>query len=136
MGVAFADTLRSARAQKIIDAINNGAGPGTMLFYTAPQPAKGAAITTQTLLGTLTFAEPAGSITDGVLTFDALDDDGSVDADGVAAWVRVLDGGGAFVMDMTVTDSAGAGPVKMPSTQVYAGGILHMTSAVLTEGNS
>jgi hypothetical protein len=136
MGIAFADTLRSDRAQKIIDAIDAGTGPGTMLFYTAPQPAKGAAITTQTLLGTVTFDEPAGTVTDGELTFNVITDDSSADADGEAAWVRVLDGDDAFVMDMTVTDTVGAGPVKMPSTQVYAGGTIHVASAVLTEGNA
>jgi hypothetical protein len=63
MGIAFSDTLRSARAQKIIDAIDAGTGPGTMLFYTSPQPAKGAAITTQTLLGTVTFDAPTRTAT-------------------------------------------------------------------------
>jgi hypothetical protein len=133
---AFSDALRTARAQKIIDLINAGAGPGSMLFYTASQPAKGAAITSQILLGTCPFAEPAGTVTAGVLTFAAMVDDSSADADGIAAWVRVLDGSGAFVMDMTVTDNAGTGPVKMSSTQVYAGGIIHVTSGVLTEGNA
>jgi hypothetical protein len=136
MGIKFSDALRSARAQKIIDAINAGDGPGSMLFYTAPQPAKGAAITTQTLLGAVTFGEPAGTVTDGELTFSLITDDSSADADGQAAWVRVLDGDDVFVMDMTVTDNAGAGPVKMPSTQIYEGGIIHVASAVLIEGNA
>jgi hypothetical protein len=136
MGIAFSDTLRTARANQIISAINAGAGPGSMKFYTAPQPAKGAAITTQTLLGTVTFSEPAGTVTNGVLTFSMITDDISADADGAAVWVRVLDGDGAFVMDMPVTDTNGVGPVKMPSTQIYAGGTIHVTDAVLTEGNS
>ena len=136
MPAAFSDALRSARAQKIIDLINAGIGPGSMLFYTATQPAKGAAITSQTLLGTTPFAEPAGTVSAGVLTFALMTDDSSADADGIAAWVRVLDGDGAFVMDMTVTNNAGAGPVKMPSTQIYAGGIIHVASGVLTEGNA
>lgn len=137
MGTRFSDALRTARGNQTIIAINNGAGTGSLLFYTAPEPAtKGDAITTQTLLGTLLFAEPAGTVVDGVATLDPLTDDSSADADGVAAWVRVLDGDGVFVMDMTVTDNNGAGPVKMPSTQVYEGGVLHVTSAVLTEGNA
>jgi hypothetical protein len=136
MSIALANTLRTSRAQKIIDAINLGAGSGTMLFYTATQPAKGAAITTQTLLGTVTFPEPAGTVTDGVLTFNLITDDASADANGIAVWVRVLDGDGSFVMDMTVTDLAGAGPVKMPNTQLYAGGPIHVVSAVFTEGNA
>lgn len=136
MVIAFVDTLRTARANAIIAAINNGAGSGTMLFYTATQPAKGAAITSQILLGTVTFSEPAGTVTNGVLTFATISDDISGDADGVATWVRVLDGDGAFVMDMTVTDTNGAGPVKVNSTQFYAGGIIHISSAVFTEGNA
>lgn len=136
MPIAFSDTLRTARAQKIIDLINAGAGTGSLLFYTATQPAKGAAITTQTLLGTIIFADPAGTIADGVLTFNTMTDDSSADADGIADWVRVLDGDSIFIMDMTVTDTAGSGPVKMPSTQIYAGGVIHVTSAVLTEGNA
>jgi hypothetical protein len=102
----------------------------------AQQPAKGAAITTQTLLGTVTFSEPAGTVSNGVLTFSMILDDTSADADGAAVWVRVLDGDGAFVMDMPVTDTNGVGPVKMPSTQIYEGGAIHITDAVLTEGNS
>lgn len=133
----FADTLRTNRSQKIIDAVDAGTGPGTMSFYTAPRPTpKGSAITTQTLLGTVTFADPSGSTSNGVLVFNPLTDDSSADADGVAAWVRVKDSSGTFVMDMDVTDNAGTGPVKMPSTQVYAGGVIHITSAVMTEGNN
>jgi hypothetical protein len=136
MAIGFSDALRTARAQKIIDLINAGTGPGTLLLYTATQPAKAVAVTSQTLLGTVTFAEPAGTIVAGVLTFATIIDDSSADADGIATWARVLDGDGAFVMDMTVTNTAGAGPVKMPVTQIYAGGIIHITSAVFTEGNT
>jgi hypothetical protein len=137
MPAYFADTLRTNRSQKIIDAVDAGTGPGVMKFYTAPRPTpKGAAVTTQTLLGTVTFADPSGATSNGVLTFNPLTDDSSADADGVAAWVRVLDSAGTFVMDMDVTDNAGTGPVKMPSTQVYAGGVIHITSAVMTEGNN
>lgn len=136
MGTAFSNALRTARANAIIAVINNGTGPGTMNFYTATQPAKGAAITSQTLLGTVTFAEPAGTVSNGVLTFSTITDDSLADANGIATWCRVLDGDGAFVMDLTVTNLADVGPVRMSSTQVYAGGIIHVSSAVLTEGNA
>jgi hypothetical protein len=135
MGLVFADTLRSDRANRTILAINNGAGPGSLLLYTEPQPAKGAAVTTQTLLGTLEFDEPAGTVTDGVTDF-FLNSDNSADADGIAVWARVLDGDGNFVMDMTVTDEAGAGPVKMASTMVFEGGALLVVSVQFVEGNA
>lgn len=135
MGIAFADSLRSDRANRVILAINNGAGTGSMLIYTEPQPTKGAAITTQTLLGVLEFDEPAGTVTDGVTDF-FLNNDNMADADGIAAWARVLDGDGNFVSDMTVTDEAGAGPIKMASTQVFEGGALQVLSARFIEGNA
>ncbi|MDD5277201.1 MAG: hypothetical protein PHR16_14100 [Methylovulum sp.] len=134
--LSFSTALRNARAQTVIDSINAGVGAGALLFYDAPRPSVGAAITTQTLLGTLGFAEPAGAVADGLLTFDPLTDDSSADATGDAAWCRVLDGDGIFVMDMDVTDNAGAGPVKMPSITVYAGGVIHITSASIAEGNA
>ena len=136
MGIALADTIRTARATAILTALDAGSGPAIMQFYTATQPAKGAAITDQTLLGTVTFSDPAGTITDCALTLSPITDDALADADGIATWARVLDGDDAFVMDITVTNNAGAGPIKMASTQIYAGGIIRVASAVFTEGNA
>lgn len=136
MGLALSDTIRTARGNVILEAIDAGPGPGTMAFYTDPQPAKGAAITTQTLLGTVTFSDPAGTVESGVITLGLITDDSNADADGVATWVRVSDSNGDFVMDMTATNNAGAGPVKMPNTQIYAGGLIRVSSAVFTEGNA
>ena len=135
MGIALADTIRTARATAILTAMDAGSGPAVMKFYTATQPAKGAAITDQTLLGTVTCSDPAGTVTSGVLTLSAISDDSLADADGVATWARVLDSDGAFIMDITVTNNAGTGPIKMVSTQIYAGGIIRVASAVFTEGN-
>ncbi|MFZ2452574.1 MAG: hypothetical protein WAW36_18865 [Methylovulum miyakonense] len=137
MIIKMSDALRNARAQAIVNAINNGTGAGAMLFYTAPMPgAGGDAISTQTLLGTLTFDEPAGSVATGVLTFSAPSDDASADADGNAAWVRILDGDGAWVMDMDVTLNSGDGAIRMPSVGVYQGGVLRVTGGTLMEGNA
>lgn len=148
--LGLADTLRTSRAQKIIDAINAGTGSGTLELYTAPKPAKGAAITSQTKAGTLTFAEPAGTISAGVLTFSTITDDSSADNTCWIRWARVLDGDAAFVMDMDVSETDGtlraadgssdgtntSAIIKMASTHVYQGGVLHMASASLTEGNA
>lgn len=130
----FSPTLRNARGHAIIDAIGTG-GAGTINFYTATRPAAGAAITSQTLLATVECSLPAGTVTGGVVTFSAITDDILADKTGAATWVRVLDGNGDWVIDMDVTLTAGAGPVKMPSTQVYQGGIVHFSSLVITEGN-
>ena len=130
----FSPTLRNARGQAIIDAIGTG-GAGSINFYTATRPAAGVAIDTQTLLATVECSLPAGTVTGGVVTFSAITDDILADETGTAAWARVLDGAGDWVMDLDVTLTAGDGPIKMPSTLIYQGGIVHFSSLVMTEGN-
>jgi len=136
MGIALADSIRTIRATALLTALDAGSGPAIMEFYTATQPAKGVAITDQTLLGSVTFSDPAGVIANCVLTMSPIADDILADNDGIITWARILDGDGVFVADLTVTNNAGAGPIKMASTQVYAGGIIRVTAAVLTEGNA
>jgi hypothetical protein len=135
MTANFSVALRSARANQIVLVINAGTGPGAMLFYTAPKPAAGAAVTTQTLLATAPFAEPAGTVVNGVLTFNPLTEDALTPAEGDADWARIVDGNGAFVADLSVTNNAGIGPVKMASTHIYQNGVLLVTSMVIIEGN-
>lgn len=137
MVIKMSEALRNARAQAIVDAINYGAGPGTLDVYTSPMPtAGGDAVTTQTKLGTLTFAEPVGTISGGVLTFTVLGDDASADANGDAAWARVKDGDGNWVMDADITLDSGTGFIRMPLLAVYAGGVIRITGGTLVEGNS
>lgn len=134
MAMGLNDTLRTARLQLILNAIDAGTGAGKLELYTAPKPAKGAAITTQTKLGTLVFSDPCGSATSGsaALTLNA---DVMADADGDVAWGRVTDSAGGFVMDADATLLAGAGPIRMPSLTVYAGGPIAAVSVTFTEGN-
>ncbi len=137
MIIRMCEALRNARAQAIIDAINYGMGNGTMEVYTAPMPdVSGAAITTQTKLGTLTFAQPAGTVSAGILTFTVLSDDSNADADGDTAWVRINDGNGDWVIDADATLNSGDGFVRMPILAVYAGGVIRITGGTLVEGNS
>lgn len=136
----FADSLRTARAQQIAAAIDAADPlPGALLVYTGVAPAtKGGAITDQVLLGTLAFALPcAASIVDGVLEFSSLTEDPAADATGTIGWCRVVDGAGAFVMDLTASDQAGNGDVKFNTLSVYEGGPIRVeTLRRITEGNA
>jgi len=134
MGMGLNDTIRQGRGQVILNAIDAGSGPGTLKLYTAPQPAKGAAITSQTRLGLLTFADPCGSNTAGTSTL-TLNGDPLADADGDVAWGRIEDSAGNFVADLSATLLAGAGPIRMPSLTVYAGGPINVVTVTITEGN-
>lgn len=134
--IKLATAIRSSRMQALLNAIDANATPGTLALYTATQPATGAAITDQVLLGTLTFARPCGSVTDGVLTFYAISQDGNADATGIATWARARDGNGVFVADMDVGLTNSGAAVQMDNTQIYQGGIISVTSGTITDGNS
>lgn len=136
MTMKFSAALRNNRAQQIIDAIDADINPGTIKFYTGPQPVTGAAITTEILLGTLTFSAISATATDGVITFDEITEDSEADATGTAAWARIEDGSGAFVMDVSVGATGSGETVEMNTTGIVEGGPIRITSFVITEGNA
>lgn len=133
----LATSLRTARAQLIADAIDAGAGPGLLRLYTAPQPATGAAVGAATLLGTLTHSDPsAASVTNGVITFDAISDDTSADASGECVWARSVDSTGAFVADWTVGDIGSNEDIEMNNRDIVATAPIEAVSWTITEGNA
>lgn len=135
MTIGMIEALRNARLQAIVDKMDAGAGPATLKFYTGTRPATGAAITTEILLGTLTFSDPCGVVSAGVLTFSAVTEDSSADADGTATWARIQDSDLNFVMDLTVTATGGGGDIELNNVNIVTGGPIRVTSAQFTEGN-
>jgi hypothetical protein len=137
MAMTFATALRTARALAIIDAIDAGATPGTMEIYTAPRPATGAAITTQTKLGTLVFSQPCGTVAAGVITLDTITGDEAADASNTdpGVWARVKDGDGNFVIDWDV-DVADADVIINTINIVEGGPISTIGAQTITEGGA
>lgn len=122
---------RTALADVIKNAIDGGSGPGTIKVYTGTKPAgPDTAITSQTLLGTLTCSDPCGTTSSGVLTFSSITQDSSADATGAAAWARISDSSGTAIIDVTVGTSGT--DIIMNTTAVVAGGAIAITSAALT----
>ncbi|MGB0467753.1 MAG: hypothetical protein ACPGF7_09535 [Pontibacterium sp.] len=137
MPARFSTAIRTARATSLLTAIDAGAGPGTIKFYTGTQPATPAtAVTTEVLLGTLTCSDPVGTVTNGVFTFDAITQDSSADATGVATWARIADSNGLTVMDLDVGAIGSGASVEISTTSITIGGPIQITSAVITEGNA
>jgi hypothetical protein len=100
----------NAWATDLLARLNAGAGPGYLEFYTATKPdVPDTAITSQTLLGTTVFSDPAGTVTGRVLTFDLVTNDADADATGTVTWARAYDSTGLAVDDFTV-GLAGSGP--------------------------
>lgn len=133
--IGYAMALRTARMTAVKDAINYATGAGTLKIYSGTRPATGAAITSQVLLATLTFATDCGTVSNGVLTFAAITADSSADAEGTATWARIADGDGAFVADLNVGATSDF-DVVLNTTAIVAGGEVSITSASLTEGNA
>ncbi len=132
-------SIRTARLQLVLDALDAAATPGAIEFYTGPKPAAGAAITTEILIGTLVLSQPAGTITGDTLTFDAISDDISADADGDIAWARASDGNGVWVFDgdcaATGTPEAASALFVFNTLTARLGGIIQILSGALVEGN-
>jgi len=89
---------------------------------------------TPVLLGTLTLSQPAGTVTEGVLTFDPITEDAAADTNGTCTWARITDGDDNPVMDLPVGEIGTGQPIQINTTNIVQGGPLRITSAVLTEG--
>jgi hypothetical protein len=119
----------------LADLIDAGSAGGKIKFYTASRPATGAAITSQTLLGTVTCANSCmASITNGVGTFNSFTEDSNAAASGDAAWARITDSNDVFVCDVSVGTSGT--DIVLNSVSISAGGIIRITSGTLTAGNA
>ena len=128
----IADTTRNAMANAIRDAIDGGAGPGTIKIYSGTQPADADdALGAQVLLATLTFADPcAPGAASGVLTFSAIVEDTQADATNTATWARIQSSAGTNVFDCDV-NTAGA-TINLNTVSIVANGPVRMNSGSIT----
>ena len=129
--------LAATTANAIADAVAALCDGGTVNIYDGTQPATAdTAVSTQTLLATCTFANPAFSAAvAGVATAHAIAQDASADASGTAAWFRVLSLAGDPVMDGTVGVGSGF-DCDVVTTAVTAGDPFPITSMTITAPES
>ncbi len=96
------NTIRTAEATQIANAINGGGAAATFNYYNGTQPARGGTPTTLVATQTLSFPCQTG-ISNGVITFDAISN-GLILVGSTITWMRCKDSSGAFVFDMDVSD--------------------------------
>lgn len=131
--IRTAVTVKNNILTQIKNAIDAGTGAGTIKVYTGSMPAAPeTAITTQTLLGTLTCSDPCGTVASGTLTFGAVTQDSSADATGVAAWARIADSDATAVHDVDITTTGGGGTLQLNTTNIVAGGPILCSSLTVT----
>lgn len=127
--VRLAVPIQTAFITQLLTALDAGGGPGIVEIYNGTIPATVAtAVTTQTKLGTLTLSDPAGTVTDGMLTLSAITQDSSADASGTATWARLKDSTGAAVADVDITTTGGGGTLQMNNISIVAAGPILISS--------
>jgi hypothetical protein len=128
--------LTDAAAHALLDTLrarmDAGSGPAIVEFYTGSRPASSNLAATGTLLGTLTFSDPAApAAASRLLTFSTITEDASADASGTATWARIKDSTGATVFDCDVSAAGGGGLIILNTTSIVAGGPIRITSFTL-----
>lgn len=132
MTIGIVAATRNARADAITSAVGTS---GLVRIYDGTRPATGGTATTllAELACSATFAAAASG---GVLTANSITQDSSANATGTATWFRLCTSGGSAVLDGSVSASGGGGDLQLSSTSITSGGVVTVTSFVLTEGNA
>lgn len=132
--ITLSTTLGNSVLSTINTALNAGTGPATIKIYNGTKPASpDTAISTQTLLGTLTCSDPAAAApASKTLTFSAITQDSAADATGTATWARLLDSDNNALIDVDITATGGGGFLQMNTTSIVIGGPILISSFVIT----
>ena len=133
LGTSWLNVIRTA-----LNA--GGAGnPATIDIYSGAKPTRpDVAITSQTLLGTVTCSDDCGVVAtvNGIptLTFNAITADTEADASGVASWGRAKSGEvtPVAVLDFDISTTGGSGFGQMNTTNIVINGPIAAPSVVIT----
>lgn len=131
MAFRLSTDTRNRACDAIVDDIDAGAGAGTIAIRTGAQPTNVGDADTGTLLGTLTFSDPAfGAAAAGVATASAITSDTNADASGTAGHFRIKDSDGNIVADGTC--GQGSGDLSFDNAVIVAGGTIACSSFTIT----
>lgn len=124
-------TMRNAAANGIVDTIDQGSGPGKVKIYTGAQPGSVGG-TYGTLLGTLTFSDPAfGNASTGTATASSITSDTNADASGTAGTFTITDSDDNVLADGTC--GLGSGDLSFDNNVIVAGGTIAISSLTVTQ---
>lgn len=125
MSVIYNTTLKNTRMTDVVTAILTA---GYLNIYTTGGG---------TLLASIPLANPAGTVSGGVLTFSGTPlSESSANASGIAASATVttaVNGGGTVIIS-GLTVSSTSGDIVLSSTNIVAGQPVTITSASITHG--
>lgn len=124
MAVTYSTAVKTARMQAVADAIDGGAGPGTLEIGTAGMAS---------VLASFTLTDPCGSASGGVLTLDFDPDisDASADNTGTAAAAQIKDGDGTVVISGLTVGTSGT-DIVLDSVSITAGQTVTLATGTFT----
>jgi hypothetical protein len=131
MAYRLATDTRNKGCDAIVDDIDAGAGAGTITIRSSTQPTNVGDAENGTLLGTLTFSDPAfGASSTGTATASAITSDTNADASNTAGHFRIFDSSPAIHSDGTC--GQGSGDLSFDNAVIVAGGTIAISSFTVT----
>lgn len=124
---------RNAACDGIVDLIDGGAGAGTCAIRTGAPPTNVSDADSGTLLGTLTFSDPAfGNAATGTATANSITSDTDADASGDAGHFRVKDSDATTIFQGTAGEAADTPDMTFDNKTIVAGGTIAISSFTVT----
>lgn len=131
MAYRLATDTRNKACDAIVDDIDAGSGAGTIAIRTGAQPTNVGDADSGTLLGTLTFSDPAfGSASTGTATASSITSDTNADASGTAGHFRIKDSDANIHSDGTCGTSGA--DLNFDNATIVAGGTIAISSFTVT----
>jgi len=125
MAVTHPTAVRDGVCNFVVDQLDEGTPPGTLVFQTAGDAE----------VATLTFSNPAfGSSSGGTATAGAITSDTSATG-GTIAKARLKNNAGTDKIICSVTAVGGGGDIELTSVIISAGQTVSMTSLTYTAPN-
>lgn len=123
MAVTYSTAAKSARMTAVVNEIDAGAGAGKLKIRDSGN----------VVLATITLADPCGTVSNGVLTFDFDPDvsDTSADATGTAANAIITDSNDVTIISGLTVGTSGT-DIILDSTSITAGQTVTLTTGTIT----
>jgi hypothetical protein len=124
----------SSAADAVVDRLDAGSGPGTLVIFGSACPADADTADSGTTLAVLTFSDPAfGAATGGTATANAITADSSANATGTAMCFRAKDSDGNVIFQGAITTTGGGGDIILNSTSITSGQSVSITVLTYTQ---
>jgi len=124
MAVTYSTAAKAARMTAVVNQIDAGAGAGTLEIGTTGMAS---------VLAVLTLADPCGTVSGAVLTFDFDPDisDTSANNTGTAAEARIKDSDGTVIISGLTVSTSGA-DINLDSVSITTGQTVTLTTGTIT----